>query len=125
MDARAALERLCLERGEDYASLSKLLGRNPAYIQQFIRRGVPRHLKDSDRRTLARYFGVGEEVLGGPTDERGLGGLVSVNRHPVSVSAGPGTIPSNELGRPYFAFDDRWLKAITPTPAARLSIVRV
>jgi len=125
MDVRTVIERLCLERGEDFSSLSKLLGRNPAYIQQFVRRGVPKRLKEEDRRRLARYFGVPESVLGGPQEETALGGLVSVNRHPVSVSAGPGAIPSNELGKPYFAFDERWLKAITQTPASRLSIVRV
>ncbi len=41
-DPRKALERLCAERGEDFAGLSRLLGKNPAYIQQFIRRGTPR-----------------------------------------------------------------------------------
>ena len=56
-DARTELERLCAERGEDFAGLSRMLGRNPAYIQQFVRRGVPKRLKESDRRTLARYFG--------------------------------------------------------------------
>ena len=39
--ARAALARLIEERGADYAGLSRMLGRNPAYIQQFIKRGVP------------------------------------------------------------------------------------
>jgi len=30
-DARAVLERLCSERGEDFAGLSRMLGRNPAF----------------------------------------------------------------------------------------------
>ena len=63
---RANLERLCLERGEDFASLSRLVGRNPAYIQQFIRRGTPRRLGETERRALARYFGIDESQLGGP-----------------------------------------------------------
>ena len=125
MDARLTLERLCLERGEDFAGLSRMLGRNPAYIQQYVRRGVPRRLKEEDRRKLARYFGVTEAVLGGPEENSGKGGLVSVNRHPVSVSAGPGAVPGGELGKPYFAFDERWLKSLTPTPPSNLSIVRV
>lgn len=125
MDARTAIERLCLERGDDFAGLSKLLGRNPAYIQQFVRRGVPKRLKEEDRRRLARYFGVAESVLGGPAEDVPLGGLISVNRLPLSVSAGPGAIPSHEVGKPYFAFDQRWLSALTRTPASRLSIVRV
>ena len=125
MDARLTLERLCLERGEDFAGLSRMLGRNPAYIQQYVRRGVPRRLKEEDRRKLARYFGVTESVLGGPEEHNGEGGLVSVNRHPVSVSAGPGAVPGGELGKPYFAFDERWLKSLTATPPSNLSIVRV
>ena len=63
---RAELERLIVERREDYAGLSRLLGRNPAYVQQFIKRGVPRKLDEKDRKTLARYFGISEEALGGP-----------------------------------------------------------
>ena len=47
MDARQVLERLCHERGQDYASLSRLIGRNSAYIQQFIRRGTPRRLPEA------------------------------------------------------------------------------
>jgi phage repressor protein C with HTH and peptisase S24 domain len=125
MDARLTLERLCLDRGEDFAGLSRMLGRNPAYIQQYVRRGVPRRLKEEDRRKLARYFGVTESVLGGPEEYNGEGGLVSVNRHPVSVSAGPGAVPGGELGKPYFAFDERWLKSLTATPPSNLSIVRV
>jgi phage repressor protein C with HTH and peptisase S24 domain len=32
---------------------------------------------------------------------------------------------NEELGKPYFAFDERWLKALTPSPPGQLSIVRV
>jgi phage repressor protein C with HTH and peptisase S24 domain len=103
-----------------------MLGRNPAYIQQFVRRGVPKRLKEEERRKLARYFSISESLLGGPPDdEAGPNGLVSVKRHAVSVSAGPGALVNEELGKPYFAFDERWLKALTATPPANLSIVRV
>jgi hypothetical protein len=124
-DPRATLARLCAERGEDFAGLSRMLGRNSAYIQQYVRRGVPRRLGEEERRKLARYFGVAESLLGGPSDGPVLGGLVSVNRHPVAVSAGPGAFVDKELGKPYFAFDDRWLKALTSSQPAQLSIVRV
>lgn len=78
-DPRKALERLCAERGEDFAGLSRLIGRNPAYIQQYIRRGTPKRLKEDERRTLARFFGVAESVLGGPA---GLpaDGMIAVSR---------------------------------------------
>jgi hypothetical protein len=125
-DPRSVLERLCVERGEDFAGLSRMLGRNPAYIQQFIRRGTPRRLKEEERRKLARYFSVPEALLGGPAEDGPApNGLLSVKRHPVSVSAGPGAIVTEELGKPCFAFDERWLKALTATPPDNLSMVRV
>ena len=123
---RAVLERLCAERGEDFAGLSRMLGRNPAYIQQYVRRGVPKRLKEDERRKLARYFAVSEVLLGGPADQLALGdGLVAVKRTPVRASAGPGALVGEELGRPYFGFDERWLKALTASPPEQLSIIRV
>lgn len=125
-DPRLVLERLCAERGEDFAGLSRMLGRNPAYIQQFVRRGVPKRLKEEERRKLARYFSVSETLLGGPPEsEQAPGGLVSVKRHPVRVSAGPGAVVTEELGKPYFAFDERWLKGLTGSRPPSLSIVQV
>jgi phage repressor protein C with HTH and peptisase S24 domain len=124
-DPRIVLERLCAERGEDFAGLSRMLGRNAAYIPQYVRRGVPRRLMEEERRKLARYFSVSETVLGGPADLPGREGLVAVNRTAVRASAGPGAIVSEESGRPYFAFDERWLKALTGSPSDKLSIIRV
>jgi phage repressor protein C with HTH and peptisase S24 domain len=124
-DPRTVLEKLCAERGEDFAGLSRMLGRNAAYIQQYVRRGVPKRLKEEERRKLARYFSVSEAMLGGPADLPGREGLVAVNRTAVRASAGPGAIVSEESGRPYFAFDERWLKALTGSPSDKLSIIRV
>ena len=125
-DPRHVLERLCAERGEDFAGLSRMLGRNAAYIQQYVRRGVPKRLKEEERGKLARYFNIPQAVLGGPAEEAAAAdGLVTVKRHPVSVSAGPGAIVTEELGKASFGFDERWLKALTSTPSERLSIVRV
>ncbi len=124
-DPRLVLEKLCAERGEDFAGLSRMLGRNPAYIQQYVRRGVPKRLGEEERRKLARYFSISESLLGGPAEEPGVGGLISVMRTPVRASAGPGSIPYEETGKPYLAFDEAWLKALTASPAARLSIIRV
>ena len=125
-DPRSVLERLCAERGEDFAGLSRMLGRNAAYVQQFVRRGAPKRLKEEERRKLARYFAISEALLGGPAeDPSALHGLVSINRHPIGVSAGPGAIAGHEFAKPYFGFDERWLKALTATPSSKLSIVRV
>ena len=125
-DPRRVIERLCAERGDDFAGLSRMLGRNPAYIQQFVRRGVPKRLKEGERRKLARYFAVPESMLGGSADpEAALFDLVPVERVPVRAAAGAGAVPLDELGRPYFAFDPRWLKALTATAPGKLTIIRV
>ena len=124
-DPRVVLERLCAERGEDFAGLSRMLGRNSAYIQQFVRRGVPKRLGEAERRKLARYFSISESLLGGPAEDEQVGTLVPVKRSPVRASAGPGAIPYDEAGKPYFAFDEAWLKGLTASPSSRLSIIRV
>ncbi|HUG45310.1 MAG TPA: S24 family peptidase [Sphingomicrobium sp.] len=123
---RAVLEELCAERGEDFAGLSRMLGRNPAYIQQFVRRGVPKKLKEAERKKLARFFGVPESVLGGPPEASDVpAGLVPVRRTLVRASAGPGALASEERAGPYFAFDERWLRGLTRSSASKLSIIRV
>ncbi|MBA3576856.1 MAG: helix-turn-helix transcriptional regulator [Sphingomonas sp.] len=124
-DPRFVLEQLCAERGEDFAGLSRMLGRNPAYIQQFVRRGVPRKLKEEERKKLARFFEVPESLLGGPPEADRPSGLVPVKRTLVQASAGPGSFAGEERAGPYFAFDERWLKALTKSASSKLSIIRV
>jgi len=119
------LERLCLERGEDFAGLSRLIGRNPAYIQQFIRRGVPRRLGEEERRRLARYFAVSEAMLGGPEEEESFVGMVRVPVLPVRASAGPGAFADNERQRAFFAFEERWLKKLTTASSDELNLIVV
>lgn len=55
------------ERGETLASLSKQLGKNHAYLQQFVKRGIPVKLPEDVRRNLSVLISVPEEELGGPT----------------------------------------------------------
>ncbi|MDQ3075299.1 MAG: S24 family peptidase [Pseudomonadota bacterium] len=126
-DARATLQRLCSERGESLAGLSRLLGRNDAYIQQYLRKGTPRRLPERERRTLARYFGVTDAMLGGPAgDPIGVSSaLVPVRRSAVRASAGAGALAEDQSLRPYFAFDPAWLRALTAAPGERLTMIRV
>ena len=124
-EARAALQRLIEERGEDYAGLSRLLGRNPAYIQQYVRRGSPRRLAEADRRLLARYFGVDETLLGGPEPGERQGGLVPVPRLDVGAAAGAGAFERGERALGRIAFDPAWLRRIARGSPEQLSIIRV
>jgi len=127
MDPREQLDRLIRERGEDYAGLSRMLGRNAAYVQQYIKRGTPRRLAEDDRRLLARYFGVDEELLGGRPGAPPDDALVIVQRLDVQASAGPGAFDAGErpLGR--IAFDAAWLRrlGLGGGGRGRLSVIRV
>ncbi|KQM97886.1 peptidase S24 [Sphingobium sp. Leaf26] len=133
--ARIALDRLIAERGENYADLSRLIGRNPAYVQQFIKRGTPRKLDEADRRVLARYFGVPEQILGGvetpsaighamPSRMRGMPAVVAVPRLALGASAGQGSLDEDEQAAGVMAFDARWLRQLGVRPQ-RVSIIRV
>ena len=123
-DARVELQRLIDQRGEDYANLSRLLGRNSAYVQQFMKRGSPKKLPEDERRTLARYFGVSEELLGGPPVEA-YTNLVTVPWLSVGASAGPGSLADDEQTKAHFAFDPKWLRTIGAGDPKRMSIIRV
>lgn len=140
-DIRQTLDELIRQKGEDYSSLSKMLGRNAAYIQQFIKRGVPRTLDEVDRRTLARYFGVAEASLGGPAidaaadeavpvaNRRSPSGsssvLVEVPRLGVGAAAGHGALNPDERPVGRIGFHPNWLRDLAPTSIASLSLIRV
>jgi phage repressor protein C with HTH and peptisase S24 domain len=124
-EARAELERLIVERGEDYAGLSRLIGRNAAYVQQYIKRGVPMRLAEEDRRRLADYFGVSEALLGGPAPAAGERDTVTVPRLDVGAAAGSGAFAEAERRQGHFAFSAAWLRRLAAGDPASLSIIRV
>lgn len=126
METRAALQALIEKRGEDYAGLSRLIGRNPAYIQQYIKRGSPRRLAEEDRRLLARYFGVEESALGGPESQApAAAGMVPVPRLAVAAAAGAGAYDGDETARAHIAFDPAWLRRLARGGPEQLSIIQV
>lgn len=122
---RAVLARIVRERGDDYANLSRLIGRNAAYIQQFIKRGTPRRLDERDRAKLAKYFAIDERLLGGPDESPVQSPMIAVPRLAVGASAGPGALVGEEGEEGHFAFDERWLRKMAPSGASNLSIIRV
>lgn len=130
LDPRAALDRLLQEKGIDYAQLSARIGRNPAYIQQYIKRGSPRRLAEEDRARIAAYLGVSESLLGGPvprvaTPTRPRSpGMVLVPKLAVGASAGAGASIDGEPVEGEIGFDPKWLRDLGADPRA-LSIIRV
>ena len=121
---REELDRLIQQRRLGYSSISRMIGRNSSYIQQFIKRGSPRKLDDDDRRTLASFFGVDEQVLGGPPAPM-RDGLIEIPVLNVDASAGFGAIAESETAHTRFGFDERWLGRLTRAKSASLSIIHV
>ncbi len=110
-DPRTALDRLVEASGESYAALSRMLHRNPAYLQQYVKRGTPRLLAERDRKLLAGYFRVDEAVLGGP--ERPATPMVAqVRRLDVAASAGPGGLAEDDRLLGGELFDPRLLASL-------------
>ena len=134
---RKRLDELITAHGEDYASLSRQLGRNPTYIQQFVKRGVPRRLSETDRRALAMHFGIAERLLGGPDESASRAvvarpGLIQraddyvlIPQLGVGASAGDGAEPGSEAPLAAIAFQANWVRAIANGRPEALSVIGV
>ena len=63
------VRRLVLDKSKDLditmKAMSKAVGMNETFIQQFIKRGTPRYLPEEIRHKLAKVIGVSEERLRG------------------------------------------------------------
>jgi repressor LexA len=106
------LERLAAAQGVSLSELSRLLGRNLAYLQQFVRRGTPRRLAEGDRRVLSQFLGVDETLLGAP--ERDV--AVRVPYLTVAASAGSGRVTGGERTIRHEPFTRRMLRDAGVTP---------
>lgn len=129
-DPRANLEELIRENGHDFAAISKMLGKNAAYIQQYIRRGSPRKLDEEDRRRLAEFYGVEEHLLGAPAVRESRrsrparsDGLLRIKQLQVGASAGPGSLADDEYAES-MGFGPKWLRRLGIDPA-NLSLIAV
>ncbi|HXJ59409.1 MAG TPA: S24 family peptidase [Verrucomicrobiae bacterium] len=71
-----AVRQLILDRAAELkrplSEVSKKINKNHAYLQQFIRRGIPLELPEKVRSALAREIGVPEERLRGPESKSTL-----------------------------------------------------
>ena len=121
IDPRTRLLELALERRVSLGALSSLIQRNYSYLQQFIRKGSPRRLAETDRRALARFFGVDESELGASEEISHIGTgnnrqaeWADLPRLALGASAGPGAmvgalaIGESAIGA--VRFSARWLR---------------
>ena len=125
MNPRERLTELSAERGASLAALSRMIGRNSSYLQQFVTKGSPRKLEEEDRRKLADFFGIAESELGAPDDHgEPRGDYVEIPRLPLEASAGPGATAAQEISFDSFRFSRRWLREQGLEPG-KLSAIRV
>ncbi|RYD90819.1 MAG: S24 family peptidase [Sphingomonadales bacterium] len=109
------------EQGRSFAELSRVIGRNPAYLQQYVKRGTPRVLAEEDRARLARYMGVPEATLGGRAV---ADNVVEVARLDIAASAGPGRLVGEEARRQPGMFPPAMLRQLG-VRADAASMIRV
>lgn len=134
---RARLQDIARAKGSSLAELSRLLGRNPAYLQQYVARGSPRHLDEPDLRRIAEFLGIAPAEIatrsigeaggwgGGGTDTGGeRAEWRTIPRLPLDASAGPGAMAGAEEAYDTIRFTQVWLREMG-LEGARLSAIRV
>lgn len=123
--ARVALLGAATRRGVSLAALSEMIGRNPSYLQQYIRKGSPRKLEEHDRRVLAQFLGISEQTLGGDgAVSASSDDYVVVPRLPIDASAGPGAVSAEEISFDAYRFSARWMREMGLQPG-QVAAIRV
>src|SRR5215467_9994417 len=89
--ARSAIVSRVAELGLSLSELSLKVGKNHAYFQQFIKRGVPNRLPEEVRGRVAEILGLDERLLKGPPSSRVR--FFQPSTEPRSVTHGSGWIP--------------------------------
>lgn len=138
-DARKRLQHMAAGKGSSLAELSRVLGRNPAYLQQYVTRGSPRHLDEPDLLKIAEYLGIPPRIIrtreGAPGPRGRTFGFDSeanavaedfreIPRLPLDASAGPGAMAAQENSYDSFRFSRRYLREMG-LEGADLTAIRV
>ena len=132
-EIRFRLDQLIHDHPEDdYASVSAYIGKNHAYIQQYIKRGQPKQLRASDRNILARHYGVSPEYLGAPSGFSESSApysysdnFLSIAYYDVHASAGPGALNDQENILGTLPFDKRQLRELGCSEPKNLAVLKV
>jgi phage repressor protein C with HTH and peptisase S24 domain len=94
MDAvRSTIVARVAELGLSLSELSLKVGKNHAYFQQFIKRGVPHRLPEEVRGRAAEILGIEERLLKDQTSSRILAFMRDTFVEPRSLDGGAGRIP--------------------------------
>lgn len=123
----------------DLKKASLAIGRNHAYLQQFIQRGTPRRLPEEVRHALAAYLGVAESALRDPEDGEAeavpmpafdlsrfeLPGVAAIPEVNVRAAAGGGALVEAEEDGVRWHFPLAWLRHELKARPADLRIVTI
>lgn len=137
---RLRLLQLVADRDTDLATASRLVGKNHAYLQQYVKRGTPRNLPEEVRQALAAHFRVDADefrpdgVPPGAAVARKARHLVPIAGHDYALlpvydlrlSAGPGAWAGDDSEPLYFEpYRFQWLRSITAAAPEMLVVARV
>lgn len=123
---RKRILRALNERGMDMKELSLRLGRNHAYMQQFLYRGLPRQLKEADRRKISAILSILETDLGGPSGAPSAAVQYrTVPEYAVTAAAGGGAVVAEENIISGWPFAEDYLESELKLGAAQLAIIEV
>ena len=120
IEQRAALAALIAREGVTLSTLSRVVGRNAAWMQQYLKRGTPRLLPERERGLLSAFFGVAEAALGAPP----VAAIVRVPQLAITASAGPGRFVTSEraVASAGYAAEDLARLGVAPGDAAILDV---
>lgn len=123
---------------EDYASISTLIGKNHAYVQQFIKRGVPKCLHSEDLAKIIDHFGESLAYFGSAEDfpSPGMDSLppvmgisakdyIQVNVYDIEAAAGVGSVADNNDIANRLAFKKSWIRSSSNATADDLAVITV
>ncbi len=127
-DVRKLILEALEERGLTMADASRRMGRNHAYLQQFIHRNVPDTLPEKVRAPLAEILGLSEAQLGAParTGETALpSSMITIPEHDVRASAGPGTMVDGETEIARWPMPRSYIRDSLSLRSSQLAIIEV
>lgn len=100
----------------DLAGLSKLIGRNHAYLHQFIWKGSPRELRERDLRTVLKALN------GEPSDKASNLAVVQIPQYSFRAGMGGGGVIADEREAEYLALPRTYLEQMQLASADLISI---
>ena len=118
---------------DDYASVSLLIGKNHAYIQQFIKRGVPKCLKSDNLKKIEDHF---DTSFGEPDDyppkwenleKKSIDdNYIFVKLYDIEASAGAGCFdPESNNVIQKLAFKKSWIRSSSNATENDLAVITV